>query len=213
MRAQHILLLLQSWSILQAQAQRSTTDHFFIATLGFAAPGDYECVPDIESRPGYVYLTPASNITNPGCFNLADVFAEPGCNPNEADCQVPFSIDDSFRENFDASTNYSRVLYSFSTPFNATTVNATELTLNVYDGADCAEVDHPPYQFSGCEDSIQECTDLPFGVASFYITGSPDANRTGECLAGVVQGGRGSRTGVLLGVVMAVSMIVSVLVM
>ena len=216
MKAKNILLILQGWFILLLEAQQttsSTTDHWYIGSIGFAASGDHACG-DIESQPEYVWLSLTSNITNPGCYNLANVFAEPSCNPNEPACQVPFT--NHGRENFTATANYSRASYTFAQPLDSPSteshVNATELTLSVFDSKDCIERDYPPYQWSGCEDDIQECTDLPFSVASFHITGSENANRTGTCLVGEVQGSA-PQTSVLLGAVMAMSMMVGVLVM
>lgn len=215
MKAQSTLLIFHSWSILLLKAQEtpaSHTDHWYTGSIGFAAPGEYACS-DIESRPEYVWLTLTSNITNPGCHNIAEIFTEPSCNPNEPDCSVPFTTQDG--ENFDASANYSRVMYNYAQVWDRTetNVNLTELTLSAFDGADCAERDYAPYQWSGCEDDIEECTDLPFNVVSFYITGSEDANRTGDCLAGVIQGSGSSRTRALVGVVFAVSVLVGVVIM
>lgn len=213
MKAKNILLILQSWYILQLEAQQTTAsnaNHWYVGSMGFAAPGDYACE-DIESRPEYIWLSLTSNITNPGCFNLADIFAGSSCNPNEPTCQVPFTIQN--QDNFDAAANYSRVFYTNAQPLTLPeTVNATELTLSVFDSIDCTERDHPSYQWSGCEDDIHECTDLPFNATSFYITGSEDANRTGDCLVGVVEGSS-SQTCFSLGTVMAISVIVGLLVM
>lgn len=216
MRSKSIFLVLQSWFTLLLEAQQTTsakTEHWYIGSIGFAASGDYACG-DIESRPEYVWLSLTSNIANPGCYNLADVFAEPSCNPNEPTCLVPFTSHG--RENFTTTANYSRAIYTLLQPLdlpgNESKVNGTELTLSVFDSRDCVERDYPPYQWSGCEDDIQECTDLPFSITSFHITGSEDANRTGTCLVGEVQGSA-SQTNVLSGVVMVVSVIIGLLLM
>jgi hypothetical protein len=214
MRAKTILLNPQTCFILLLGAQQTTSfnvDHWYTASIGFATPGDYACGV-IESRPEQVWLSLTSNITSSGCYNLADVFTEPSCNPNEPTCLVPFTT--HARENFTAAANYSRAVYTFAQPLphTASSVNATELTLSVFDGEDCVEREYPPYQWSGCEDDVQECTDLPFSVASFYITGSEDANRTGTCLVGEVQGSA-SQASVLSGVVMGVAVMIGVVLM
>lgn len=216
MRFKTILPIPQTCFILLLGAQQTTssnTNHWYTGSIGFATPGDYACTV-IESRPEQVWLSFTSNITNPGCYNLADVFAEPSCNPNEPTCLVPFTT--HARENFTAAANYSRAIYTFAQPLHlsdtASNANATELTLSVFDGEDCVEREYPPYQWSGCEDDVQECTDLPFSVASFHITGSEDANMTGTCLVGEVQGSA-SQANVLSGVVMGVAVMIGVVLM
>ncbi|GIZ44384.1 hypothetical protein CKM354_000758200 [Cercospora kikuchii] len=213
MRLSTLIIIVQTWFVL-IQGQGPNIYHWGLGSIGFATPGDYECL-ETESRPEYVGFSLYANITTPGCYNFAEIFVDSStsCNPNAPDCQLSFSA--FGQENFSTTANYSQVDFQFlPTPENISPdVDPVELALLVFDSEDCLEGDHAPYQWSGCENTIEkECTQLPFSVASFYITGD-DANVTGDCLSGVVRESEAEsmRAGiVLLGSAMFVSALILV---
>ncbi|CAK1362780.1 unnamed protein product [Cercospora beticola] len=213
MRLITLIIIVQTWPVL-IQGQGPTVYHWGLGSRGFATPGNYECL-QTEFRPEYVGFSLYTNITTSGCYNFAEIFINSSttCNPNAPDCRLSFSA--FGQENFSTTANYSQVDFQFlPTPENISPdVDPVELALLVFDGEDCLESDHAPYQWSGCEHTIEkECTQLPFSVASFYITGD-DANVTGDCLSGVVRESEAEsmRAGiVLLGSAMFVSALILV---
>lgn len=147
----------------------------------FSASG--ECIGDELDTRG-ITLAIRVDIENPGCYQLRDIFSEPNCRAfgQNEQCEQDWLYTGG---NFSDQANYSHVSYEQAAPWpsdNATyRYNRTEMTVTMFQSDDCTPAAER-LVWSGCGEGISGCTELPFNVGSLYITGSPDANRTDDCL-------------------------------